>query len=71
MISSGDPTYILGWTKDHTWDEKYRPTDNDQIVFPANIVEAHRSGLQENDSGFVMLADSQKFIEKAINSPAN
>jgi hypothetical protein len=37
--------YILGGIKDHTWDEEYRPTDNDQIVFPANIVEAHRSGL--------------------------
>lgn len=39
-----------------TWNEEYGPTDDDQVIFPANIAEAHWRGLEKNEGGYVVLA---------------
>jgi hypothetical protein len=43
-----------------TWDEDYRPADDDKIIFPPSVVEAHRSGLEENKCCCPWLIQSER-----------
>jgi hypothetical protein len=38
------PEYML------TWDEEGTPANDDEVVFPTNLSEADRCGLEEDDS---------------------
>lgn len=39
-----------------TREEKHRPTDDNEIVFPANRIEANGCGFQQDESGCDMSA---------------
>lgn len=58
MWVSVDPFQLqtVGYMFLHTWNEKRGPANDDKIVFPANITEAHWGGLEENEGGYVILA---------------
>jgi hypothetical protein len=40
-----------------TWNENYRPANDDKVVFPTSIVEAHGGGLEENERSCPWLVD--------------
>lgn len=46
----------LGVMMIHTWNKECGPADNDQVVFPANVTEAHGRSLQENKGCYTVLA---------------
>lgn len=64
-IASGDGN------GDHnlTWNEECRPADDHEVVFPANVGEAHRSSLQKDQSGWGMLVQLRK--AQGLNLQAN
>lgn len=39
-----------------TWNEECGPADNNKVVLPANGLEAHWGRLEQNKSGYLLLA---------------
>lgn len=42
--------WLCGSRYKHTWNKEGRPADNYEVVLPSDIVEAHRRGLEQNES---------------------
>lgn len=53
-----------------TWNEECRPADDDKIVLPANIVEAHRGSLKQDQGSCIVVSCRPDHTNEA-NIPAN
>jgi hypothetical protein len=52
-----------------TWNEERRPANNDKVVFPSNVSEAHGGSLQENQSGYECeISDLDKVPKNKLTS---